>query len=336
MLRTLFRSRTDPAGLSIIFVLDLPGIDEWAIPLLCSLKLYAPKNATLIAYVPDWKWPLFTATVKTLLRELGAEVRLFRADAGNKLFASKYPNGNKIVACTQKRRARRTVFLDTDMFLNAPLDADALFGGCQAAVCPAEFNTFSNRPEDWGPVYGMFGLDLPERNLPAKRSRTMMYPYFNGGLVAFDETTGLARSWADTASRIDHSDLDIKKRPWLDQVALPVAMARKQVSYRILEEAWNYGLNGPGGGRELPGGVLIAHWHWVPYLMFPGTHARVLEIIGAVLGPTTLHDIAARALRERSAVLSQLPFGDRTRDQRAILERAQKVSEKRRDQLVGF
>ncbi len=327
-----------PDPLSIIFVLDLPGIDEWSIPLLCSLKIHAPKDAALTAYVPDRKWPFLTPSVKALLKETGVETRLFPPDRGRRLFATRYPHGNKIVAClmAEEQARGRVLFLDTDVFLNAPLDADALFGDTPVAVCPAEYNSFSSRSKVWGPIYGLFGLDLPPRDRVAQRSGIGMFPYYNAGVIGFDAAAGFAGVWAETAAKIDHEAKGFDKRPWLDQIALPVALARMGMPVRELAPDWNFSLNGGEAGRDLEDTVRIAHWHWVRFLKYPRTHARCLEILREVLGDVTLHGIAARALQERAQILSGLPPGRETRGIRRQLERAQVLSERRRDQLEGF
>lgn len=328
-----FRKR---ARLSIIFVIDPPSIDEWAIPLLCSLKLFAPKDAELIAYVADWKLPLITHSVRALMDEVGVRIECFDPTEGERLFASGYPIGNKILACKAKRNSERTLFLDTDVFLNAPLDPDALFGAADVAVCPAEFNSFSNKPEDWKPVYDLFDLAFPEKSLIANRSGKEMYPYFNAGVIGFTEDSGFGNIWAETASKIDNADIEIEKRPWLDQIALPVTLARLGVKPRYLEPEWNFALNGMKTGRDLEPNMRIVHFHLVRFLKFKQSHARISDILRRVTGATGLHLISERAILERGVMLEQVPPGEATQFERELLTYAQELSERRRGQVEGY
>ena len=335
MLRLPKRFRKQ-ARLSIIFIIDPPEIDEWAIPLLCSLKLHAPKDAELIAYVPDWKLPLITPSVRALMDEVGVRIEYFDSTRNDRLFASPYPIGNKIIACQAKRHTERTLFLDTDVFLNAPLDTEALFAGKDVAACPAEYNSFSNKSQDWSPVYDLFDLELPEKSMISTRSGKQMYPYFNAGVIGFSQTSNFAEIWADTASRIDNAKIDIAKRPWLDQIALPVALARLQIDPMPLGPEWNFALNGMKTGRDLEPNMRIVHFHLVRFLKFKHSHARVLEILKAIMGPKKLLEIAETAISERNEMLAGLPDGPAMRYEREVLEYAQKLSNRRREQLVGF
>ena len=329
----LFQKR---AQLSIIFVIDPPNIDEWAIPLLCSLKLYAPKDADLIAYVPNWKLPLITPSVRALMDDVGARVECFDPAEGDKLFASSYPIGNKLLACKAKRPGERTLFLDTDTFLNAPLDEDALFKDADVAICPAEFNSFSNKSADWQPIYDLFDLPLPEKSLIASRSGKQMYPYFNAGVIGFTNKSRFGEVWAETAHRLDHAEMQIEKRPWLDQIALPVACARMGVSPRHLTQDWNFALNGMKTGRDLEPDMRIVHFHLVRFLKFEHSYARVSEILRAVLGSTKLHDIARTAILEKSKMIRALSNKPAMKYELELLQYAQQQSERRREQLEGY
>ena len=85
----------------------------------------------------------------------------------------------------------------------------------------------------------------------------MMHPYFNAGMVATTEAAALAPLWAQTCRRIDAMADVNPRRPWLDQIALPLAAARLGLVTRSLGDSWNY----PAHIRPLLGEPALVHYH---------------------------------------------------------------------------
>ena len=92
-----------------------------------------------------------------------------------------------------------------------------------------------------------------------------MRPYYNAGVIAVRDGDSLAEAWLDTAQRIDSAARIGPKRPWLDQIALPVAAARLGWRVRPLGEVFNYPCHLAELGRDLP---YLAHYHW-PSILEP-------------------------------------------------------------------
>jgi hypothetical protein len=69
----------------------------------------------------------------------------------------------------------------------------------------------------WAYLYNRYlGTGLPSKIYLG--GSTVSYPYFNAGLVSFDQDTGFGNSWLDLACQIDYDPKVKDKRPWLDQL----------------------------------------------------------------------------------------------------------------------
>jgi len=92
----------------------------------------------------------------------------------------------------------------------------------------------------------MFGLEIPDwRVRLIKGRRRVVLPYFNAGVVGFVEKGNPAGMrfpdvWFDTATKIDANPLIGGKRPWLDQISLPVAAARMGGRVEVLSDLDNF------------------------------------------------------------------------------------------------
>lgn len=70
-------------------------------------------------------------------------------------------------------------------------------------------------------------------------------PNFNAGYVAFPERhseTGarFGRLWLETAAAFDFGAKIGGKRPWLDQITLPLTLYRYGFAYEVLEDLFNF------------------------------------------------------------------------------------------------
>lgn len=228
---------------SFIFVADGPRFEDPAVILAGSIRVQHGDAAAIHAYCPEEKAQALSAFFRAAMAELG--VQISPIPAGPSPFAEPYPHGNKILAAAQPRSGARTVFLDTDTVLLAPLvrkQAQTL-----VAAVPEGVPTWGRHTGDWAPVYAHFGLPLPDARVRLCRGRRIeVLPYFNAGFLSFPEHGShgqrFGKLWLETAAEIDHR-LDIpNKRPWLDQIALPIAIARSQFGWEAWPEKFNYSL----------------------------------------------------------------------------------------------
>jgi hypothetical protein len=103
-------------------------------------------------------------------------------------------------------------------------------------------------------------MPVPEERIKLMRDRRKpMVPYFSSGFVIFPEThrseAGLsfADTWMDTAQRVDQIEtLAQFKRPYLDQMTLPLAIRRAGLGWNELKENDHYILGGKLRGKAFP------------------------------------------------------------------------------------
>ena len=147
---------------------------------------------------------------------------------------------------------------------------------------------------------------MPADRIQLSRNRTTLFvPYFNVGMVLFPEAPlphgrSFAEAWYDTAMEIDHDVRVANKRPWLDQIALPVTLKRYGLDYLLSDEAFNYSASyrimQPG---EQP---VLLHFHRFGHLSnWPDQRQAALDQTRAIAGPALFSDLQALYGAEWSA-----------------------------------
>lgn len=222
-------------------------------------------------------------------------------------WAKPYPHGNKIIAATDHRGPGRGVFLDTDMICLRPLTDLADLPDGHIAAAPEGRATWG--PDDrWQRAYDHFGLPMPTDRVRLLRgARPEHVPYYNAGLVAMPETPGddgkrFADHWLETALDFDHRCAIANKRPWLDQITLPLTMARFGYRAHVLDESWNHSLSHRGTAIEATPDVHILHYHRCAFLeaapQWPGILQRFFDLV-----PKAHHAAAHVGLRDLGLTL---------------------------------
>lgn len=283
--------------IAFLFVVEGARLEAQSLLLASSLRRHHP-GAMIIGYRPlaAEQPPL---AVQAMFRAVGGILSPLPPAQG--LWRGAYPHGNKIIALAQPRDAAISVFLDTDMVMTAPLDEGDLPKHGEIAVVPEGIQSWGKEEGRWERVYAHFGLEMPEERMRLLRgARRRSPPYFNAGFVAQRETDRVdgmtfGQLWSDTASRIDHEVGVGNKRPWLDQIALPVAMRRFGLRPRIIDEAANFSIS---NGRALPDPFLpkILHYHRARFLRdWEGT-GQVIDEALSRLPPPDRHEAEAMLL----------------------------------------
>ena len=186
------------------------------------------------------------------------------------VWAKPYPHGNKILAATDTRGAGHAMFLDTDMICTGPVDLTGLLHDRAIAVTPEGKPSWGKDLVRWSRVYDQFDLPLPQDRVTLSRGKRRSFlPYFNAGMILFpegplDQGQGFGEMWLHTALVIDHIAPVAGKRPWLDQISLPVTLKRHGPDYVLAPEAMNFSvsLRAPLGD-EAP---CLMHYHRFGFL----------------------------------------------------------------------
>lgn len=230
---------------SISFVCEPGRLEAQAVLLAASLRELHP-GLDLLAAVPR-ALPVATTRV---LDELGVAC----VPIVNPL-AADYPIGHKLAALAAGESIGLRVFLDSDMLCMRAPAWDTL-GRHAFAAKPADLASFGDQVQ-WARLYRRFGLPLPASRVAATHSDELMLPYFNAGMLATTEPRHLAAVWVEACRAIDAMADIAPKRPWLDQIGLPLAVARLGLRTLVLDEDWNY----PAHLRPLRGQPALIHYH---------------------------------------------------------------------------
>ena len=171
--------------------------------------------------------------LRTMLGAFGAEIVPFE----NKHFGQSYPQGNKIEALQVLPPDRPFLFLDSDTAILGELaDLDIDFARPAASMkredtWPVEELYGPSRDAIWGSLYAAAGLDFGSSQDTAwPVGHWRRYLYFNAGWFFGADGPSFHRAFLDAALMIRDAPpepaQDQPLDPWLDQVALPLAIHR--------------------------------------------------------------------------------------------------------------
>ncbi|HWL58481.1 MAG TPA: hypothetical protein VNQ78_17625 [Paracoccus sp. (in: a-proteobacteria)] len=234
----------DPDSAAFIYVIDPPKLTIEAIFLSASVRRHLP-HIDLIAYCPEEKADLLPPQLREYLAATNTRLE-FMPTGG--VFSPRYKQGNKLIASAQPRPHAFTVFLDTDTVIWQPFAVSDMVGAGVVSAAPEGRYTWGKPEGHWAKAYGLFGMEVPEERIRLARTGKLSPPYFNGGVIAFPnapvaEFESFADCWLKTALELDRPESEIPiRRPWLDQIALPVAIARAGLGFRTLDDRFNLSL----------------------------------------------------------------------------------------------
>nr|WP_319251261.1 hypothetical protein [uncultured Celeribacter sp.] len=219
-------------------------------------QIHSVEDVAIKVYCPEEKLEDFSPEFVESMAFFNAEI--VGLPAMEKDFSTPYPHGNKLRALAACGSKEAGAFFDTDTIVVDDILA-ALEGKTPVAV-PEGVPTWGRDASDWEPVYAHFGLPLPDERVKLCRGNQIeTLPYFNAGFVGWPEGSKLPDLWLETAFEIDHH-LDIpNKRPWLDQIALPLAMARSGEGFEVLPERYNFSLYRRKMPLDAP--TALIHYH---------------------------------------------------------------------------
>ena len=261
--------RTPPQ--SIIFVVDGKKLEAMSLILATSLARHhaVGRDVDLIAYVSGTTLDTLNPATRAIYAALGVKTAVLPSARG--MWRVDYPHGNKILACAAPRASQRTTFLDTDMLCQAPITDIAAESPHEVFVVPEGVRTWGKNPADWHKAYAFCDLPLPTGRVTLTRgNRTEFYPYFNAGFISFsdlplaDDGSSFGQLWLNTARRFDYACDVANKRPWLDQITLPLVMAEHALDCLVLPDTYNYSISARDSLSALPLAKMV-HYHRAGY-----------------------------------------------------------------------
>jgi hypothetical protein len=237
-----------------IFVCQKGETELKALLLAASLRRFLRCNFELIAAIPSPVEEWGTPSAGTLAALQRMDVRLVAIE---NVFGRDYPIGNKLSCLSVPTDADKLIFLDTDIVALREFGDEERFG-IPFNAKPADKQTFSCEEEKWRAVYEAANIPFPTIRLPSTTSQEFAPPYFNSGFVAVDSRIDFGKVWLECCEQIYGLD-QISNKNFVDQIGLPLAVAKLGLALDCLDERYNY----PAHLKPLPSDELpyFCHYH---------------------------------------------------------------------------
>lgn len=252
--------------LTVFFIVEPPEYEVMACFLAASLREQFGDQVALVGYCPDMKIEHVSPDVKEILRRMGCEVRPFQVEGR---FNPPYPHGNKILATLEPRDTEFSAFFDSDILCLRPNQVENIVKSGCVSLTPAA-SMIWGKAETWNLIYDVCGMEIPEDRVKLMRQKgdRGRIPYFSSGLFSFpehyrnSEGKSFSEVWMEIAQTLDaHPDVP-GKRPYLDQISLPLAIQKSGLQWNILPEEQHFILGGKLRGDALPEGREIFTVHY--------------------------------------------------------------------------
>ena len=288
-----------PGSFDIVIVAQNGRLTYEAVLFAATLREAAPDFAGRLIVAepqPGPLWPedprIGDEEARALLTErLGARIAPFES----RHFGARYPQGNKVEALAALEPGRPFVFFDTDTMVTGPIGSIG-FDFDRPSASMAREPTWPE-PQLYGPgytaiwkaIYERFGVPFePTLDTTQPDEHWERYLYFNAGWFYYrcprvfaERMIGIMLGLSDgTMPELASQSLD----PWLDQAALPVAVAS---------------LGGGRPGPELAGldGAVTCHWRALPLFYARAADSQVVFL-----------ETVARPNRVKKVLKSYEPF----------------------------
>lgn len=242
--------------LTVYFIVEPPEYQILACYLAASLREQMGDQVALVGYCPRDKLATINPDVRRILDRLRCDLRGFAATGR---FDPPYPHGNKLLATLEPRETEFSCFMDSDILCIRPNEAHNLYRPGHVSLSRAASMNWA--PQSiWEQIYAIFGMDIPAERfkLMKQRKGEPRIPYFSSGLFSFPEAhrsvggKSFPEVWMEVAQMLD-ADPDLPmKRPYLDQMSLPLAIRRAGLDWNILPDEQHFILGGRSRGQPLP------------------------------------------------------------------------------------
>ena len=251
---------------SFVFVCQSGRLEVDALMLALSLQHFVKCDYEIVAALPTPTSRWGTPRPEVLEQFERMNVRLVEIE--NQIDPD-YPIGNKISCLCIDTDKDKQVFVDSDILCLREFRGGEEFRAAFNAK-PADVLTFGRDESVWEHAYASMGLMPPDTRVEATISGESMLPYFNAGFIAVDSGLGFGEAWRAACAAIDAEPKVQPKRPWLDQIGLPVAAHKLGLEIGLLTERHNF----PGHLRAVDDDdpPVFCHYH-APKTLLKSRHA---------------------------------------------------------------
>ena len=262
--------------LTVFFIVEPPDYQVMACYLAASLREQFGDSVALVGYCPAQKLDLVHDEVKRVLAKMGCEVRPFQVEGR---FDPAYPHGNKILATMEPRATEFSCFMDSDILCLRPNAVENIIAPGKVCLTPAAWMGWGDQ-DMWGVIYDTVGIPLPQSRIKLMKQKKGdgKVPYFSSGLFSFPEQYRTAdgksfpQVWYEVAQAVDANPDIPQKRPYLDQMTLPLAIQKAGLDWNILPDTQHFILGGRSRGKPLPEDreIFTVHYRKWPVLKEAG------------------------------------------------------------------
>ncbi len=309
-------------GLTVFFIVEPPEYQVMACYLAASLREQFGQTVALVGYCPAPKIDLVSSDVKAALVKLGCDLRPFQVEGR---FDPVYPHGNKLLATLEPRDTEFSCFMDSDILCLKPNAVENIILPGHVSLTPAASMGWGKQAV-WQLIYDAAGMALPAERIKLMKQKkgNGRIPYFSSGLFSFPEQYRTAEGksfpqiWMEVAQTLDANPEIPAKRPYLDQMSLPLAIQKSGLAWNLLPDAQHFILGGKTRGDPLPvdRDIYTIHYRQWPLIKELGLstiakqmlikHADVKKVSSAVQDTSPEARQSAKAARRAKKSLKGL------------------------------
>lgn len=256
--------------LTVYFIVEPPEYQVMACYLSASLRENFGDTVALVGYCPAHKIDLVHPEVKAALAKMNCDLRTMETEGR---FDPPYPHGNKILATLEPRETEFSCFMDSDILALRPNAVENIIKDGCVSLTPAASMGWAKQ-SIWPSIYAAAGMEMPTeriRLMKQKKGNGRM-PYFSSGLFSFPEQyrtidgKSFPQVWMEVAQTLDANPDLPAKRPYLDQMSLPLAIQKAGLTWNLLPDVQHFILGGKARGEPLPTDreIFTVHYrHWL-------------------------------------------------------------------------
>jgi hypothetical protein len=242
--------------LTVYFIVEPPSYQVLACYLAASLRAQFGTTVNLIGYCPKAKYDQIAPDVLVAMEKMECKVLPMDVEG---MFDPPYPHGNKLIATLQPRDTEYSCFMDSDVLCIKPNAVENLILPGHVSLTPAASMNWADQ-RVWNVIYEAAGMDIPKERfmLMKQKKGEPRIPYFSSGLFVFPEAhrnsagKSFPQVWYEMAKTLDaHPDIPLK-RPYLDQISLPLAITKAGLAWNKLSDRQHFILGGKARGEPLP------------------------------------------------------------------------------------
>jgi hypothetical protein len=286
--------------LTVFFIVEPPGYQKMACYLAASLRECFGQSVALVGYCPAQKIDDIDPDVIQVLGLMGCEVRPFVTKGR---FDPAYPHGNKLLATLEPRDTEFSAFMDSDILCLRPNSVDNLVRPGHVSLTLAASMNWAEQ-SIWDQIYATCGMEKPTERYKLMRQKNGVprMPYFSSGLFVFPEQhrnsdgKSFPQVWMDIAQQVDADPEIQKKRPYLDQMTLPLAIRKAGLDWNLLPDEQHFILGGRMRGQDIPQDrdIMTVHYRNWDILREVGFSRQAKDMLERQTGVRRLRQIRQR------------------------------------------